>query len=130
MFKVNEDGSIYVTRGDSGLIPVTAKNQDGGSYTFAVGDIVRFKVCRKKNCGDVVLYVKVDVQEANKTEVQVYLPSDKTKIGKVISKPTDYWYEVELVSNSSTQTIIGYDEDGAKIFRLFPEAVEKGVSNE
>ncbi len=128
MFKVNEDGSIYVTRGDSGLIPVTAKNQDGGSYTFAVGDIVRFKVCRKKNCGDVVLNVEVEVK-VSKAEVQVYLEADKTKIGKVISKPTDYWYEVELVSNGSTQTIIGYDEDGAKIFRLFPEAVEKGVSN-
>ena len=129
MFKVNEDGSIYVTRGDSGLIPVTAKNQDGSPYTFAVGDIVRFMVCRKKNCGDVVLTKEVEIKDDPKAEVQVYLEADKTKIGKVISKPTDYWYEVELVSNGSTQTIIGYDEDGAKIFRLFPEAVEKGVSN-
>lgn len=125
MFKVNEDGSIYVTRGDSGLIPVTAKNQDGNQYTFAVGDIVRFSVCRKKNCGEGVLTKEVEVK-VEKAEVQVYLESDETKIGKVISKPTDYWYNVELVSNGSTQTIIGYDdEDGAKIFRLFPKAERK-----
>lgn len=33
----------------------------------------------------------------------------------------DYWYEVELNPETEAQTIIGYDEDGPKIFRLYPE---------
>jgi hypothetical protein len=43
------------------------------------------------------------------------------KIGDVISKHKDYWYEVVLNDDTLPQTIIGYDEDGAKLFRLFPE---------
>ena len=56
-----------------------------------------------------------------KQRVEIYLTEEDTKIGEVISKPKDYWYEVELNPDEEPQTIIGYDEDGAKIFKLFPE---------
>ena len=42
-------------------------------------------------------------------------------IGEVINKPTNYWYEIELNPNTQPQTIIGYDEDGEKLFVLYPE---------
>ena len=93
-------------------------------YTFAPGDLVRFKVVKKNNCADVLLQKDFPVTILTKT-VQVYLTSEDTKIGKVISKPTDYWYEIELNPLSEPQTIIGYDEDGAKVFKLFPEGAEK-----
>lgn len=120
MFVVNsEDNSIYVTRGDAGTISVTAK-VDGANYVFKAGDVVRFKVTRKKDCENVVL--QKDFPITVDTEiVDIYLSEKDTKIGDVISKPVDYWYEVELNPFTNPQTIIGYDDDGAKIFKLHPE---------
>lgn len=126
MYKINqEDKSIYVTRGDAVLFDVEA-SFDGNPYTFMPGDLVRIKVFKKKNCAEVVLEKDFPVTKAT-DEVQIYLSEDDTKIGNVISKPVDYWYEVELNPLSEPQTIIGYDEDGARIFKLFPEGADKEV---
>lgn len=125
MFVINEDLSIYLTRGDSAVFSVGA-NIGETEYTFKEGDVVRFKVFGKKNCDDVVLKKDITVSEAT-SRVQIALYSEETKIGDVISKPTEYWYEVELNPDTYAQTIIGYDENGAKVFKLYPEG---GVINE
>lgn len=125
MFVINEDLSIYLTRGDSAVFSVGA-TIGGTEYTFKEGDVVRFKVFGKKNCDDVVLKKDITVSEAT-SRVQIALDSDETKIGDVISKPTDYWYEVELNPDTYAQTIIGYDENGAKVLTLYPEG---GVMDE
>ena len=57
-------------------------------------------------------------------KVFIYLDEEDTKIGEIISKHKDYWYEIVLNPDTVPQTIIGYDEDGAKVFRLFPESNE------
>ena len=119
MFVVNEDASIYCTRGDAGGFYVQATFK-GEPYTFRAGDVVRLKVFGKKDCENVVLEKSVTVLE-DTTQVEVALYSEDTKFGDVISKPVDYWYEVELNPDTKPQTIIGYDEEGAKIFKLFPE---------
>lgn len=119
MFTVNDDLSIYATRGDVGVFNVEATLGDE-PYTFRSGDVVRFKAFGKKDCENVVLQKDVVVEE-DTTQVEVFLEGDDTKIGEVINKPVDYWYEVELNPETRPQTIIGYDEDGAKIFKLFPE---------
>lgn len=92
----------------------------GETYTFRAGDVVRFKVFGKKDCENVVLEKSVTVSEDTE-QVEIFLDGDDTKFGEVISKPTDFWYEVELNPDTKPQTIIGYDEEGAKIFKLFPE---------
>lgn len=125
MYRVNEDNSIYVTRGDIVLMDVTA-SFNGKPYTFVSGDLLRIKVFKKKKCDEVAL-VKDFPVTATTQKVQIYLSEDDTKIGNVISKPVDYWYEVELNPHSEPQTIIGYDEDGAKVFKLFPEGADKEV---
>ncbi len=125
MYKINEDLSIYVTRGDIVLTSVAA-NFNGKPYTFKAGDLVRIKVYKKKKATDVVLVKDFPVTTATQ-KVQIYLSKEDTKIGGVISKPVDYWYEVELNPLSDPQTIIGYDEDGAKVFKLFPEGADKEV---
>ena len=122
MFTVNDDNSIYVTRGDKLFFSVTAK-EDGKNYTFQPGDVVRFKVYGKKDAENVVLQKDFPVLTATE-KVEIYLTEEETRIGGVISKPTDYWYEVELNPYDNPQTIIGYDEDGAKVFKLFPEGNE------
>lgn len=122
MFRVNEDMSIYVTRGDAGGFHLTA-TFNGEGYTFKSGDVVRFKVFGKKDCENVVLEKDFAVTE-DTASVDVFLEGTETKFGEYISKPTDYWYEVELNPDTKPQTIVGYDEDGAKVFRLFPEGGE------
>ena len=119
MFKINDDLSIYATRGDQVTINLSAKTGEA-NYNFRVGDLVRFKVTAKKACNKVLMSKDVRVTSASDI-VSIVLTGDDTKFGNVISKPTDYWYEVELNPDSQPQTIIGYDEAGAKVFRLYPE---------
>lgn len=121
MFRINEDLSIECTRGDIGVFSVGATVGDE-VYKFKAGDVVRFAVFGKKDCSEVVLQKDVAV-EADTEEVAFLLESEDTKFGDVISKPVDYWYEVELNPNTYPQTIIGYDENGAKVFKLYPEGV-------
>lgn len=122
MFLLNEDLSIYGTRGDIMFFGVSAYD-DGEQYEFQAGDVVRFKVYAKKAADNVVLQKDFPVTEATKT-VEIFLSEDDTKFGEVISKPTDYWYEVELNPGENPQTIIGYDEEGAKVFKLYPEGAD------
>lgn len=119
MFVVNDDLSIYVTRGDMVFLRVTAE-KNGEPYTFDVGEVVRIKVFAKKNCEDVVLQKDFPVTKETQG-VDIILDGNDTKIGGVISKPVDYWYEVELNPYDNPQTIIGYDGEGTRVFRLFPE---------
>ena len=119
MFQLNDDLSIYVTRGDVVLFTLSA-DRDGEPYVFKAGDLVRFKVCEKKNVESVLLSKDFPVNEDTEA-VEVYLSKEETRIGSYISKPKDYWYEIELNPFTDAQTIVGYDEDGAKVFKLFPE---------
>lgn len=119
MYQVNDDMSIYVTRGDIVNLVVTAED-DGEDHVFQSGDVVRIKVFTKKDCETVVMQKDFPVTTATEA-VELFLDENDTKIGEVISKPRDYWYEVELNPDTNPQTIIGYDEDGAKVFKLFPE---------
>lgn len=124
MFAINEDKSIYLTRGDVAFFALSVKTETGEIYKFQPGDVIRFKVCEKNACENVVLSKDFGI-ETETEEIEIYLEEKDTKIGGVISKPVDYWYEVELNPYTDPQTIIGYDDDGAKIFKLFPEGHEK-----
>ena len=121
---------IDLTRGDVACIRISAKNDDGTDYTFQVGDVVRFRVFKKKDCQCTVLQKDTSVVEEGKT-VDINLESEDTKIGDIINKDTDYWYEVELNPDTRPQTIIGYEinqETGRpweKIFKLLPEGNDK-----
>ena len=132
MFRINQTTKqINLTRGDIACIRVSALNEDGSNYTFKVGDVVRFNVCERKKCSSVVLQKDTVVSEEG-TTVDINLTSEDTKIGNIINKDTDYWYEVELNPDTDPQTIIGYEinkDTGKvweKIFKLLPEAEEKG----
>lgn len=124
MFTISQDKTISITRGDVGYITVTSKYSDGSPYTFLKGDVVRFKVFKKKDCESVVLRKVVEVSDETQSVV-IRLDKNDTKIGEIINKPVDYWYEVELNPDTESQTIIGYDDDGEKIFRLYPEGSDE-----
>lgn len=114
------DKSIYLTRGDIAVIQVSASKSDDEDYMFQPGDTIRFKVFEKNRC-DSVLIQKDVVVESETLNVDIPLTSNDTKFGDLIHKPKDYWYEIELNPDTTPQTIVGYDVDGPKIFRLFPE---------
>ena len=127
MLLINDDNTIHLTRGDAGAFGVTSQI-DGEDYIFQVGDVLCLRVTEKKNCDNVVLEKHFTVREPS-DEVQIVLEESDTRFGDTISKPTDYWYEIELTPYSEDgtvrpQTIVGYDEDGAKVLRLYPEGKE------
>lgn len=121
MFTI-DGNTIAATRGDVVFFSVVAE-EDGAPYVFERGDVLRVKVFEKKNCENIVLQRDFPVLEAAE-QVEVFLSGEDTKFGEPISKPVDYWYEVELNPETKPQTIIGYTEDGPAVFRLLPEGGE------
>lgn len=123
MIEINEEKTILLTRGDTVSFSVTC-DIENELYTFKMGEIITFNVFEKKNCDNVVLSKSVAVAEDTQ-EVIITLDENETRIGDIINKPVDYWYEIELTDISGNeQTILGYDEDGAKILKLYPEGKE------
>lgn len=121
MFVINDDMSISVTRGDVLFFSVSAEYKDGTPFQFKAGDILRMRVFERKGCDNVVLLKNFVITEAGES-FDIFLSGSDTKIGEIISKPVNYWYEIELNPDTNPQTIIGYDDDGgAKVFRLLPE---------
>ena len=125
MFEILDDNTktICVTRGDIGNIAVSANMKGGGQYTFKAGDVIRFRVFQAQNCGKTVILKDV-VVDAERPTVIIQLSHEDTKIGGVINAPVDYWYNIERNPDSAPQTIIGHDDLGPKIFRLFPKGGE------
>lgn len=122
MFRCNDDYSIEANRGDIIFFAVMAVDGDF-TYEFQPGDIVRMAVYGRKDADNCVMQKDFPVIEAT-DNVFIHLEESDTKIGDVISKPKDYWYEIVLNPDTAPQTIIGYDEDGPKILRLYPESSE------
>lgn len=124
MFTIKDDQSIHLTRGDIASVEVSARKSETENYIFQVGDIVRFKVFEAKRVNSVALSVDIEVKEEIEV-VNIPLTAEDTQIGELINKPKDYWYEVELNPDTAPQTIIGYDDYGPKIFRLYPEGGDR-----
>lgn len=123
MLKIDDEKTIHVTRGDSGTIVITAQDIENNDYIFQTNDLLRLKVMKKNNVEEIVLIKDVTVA-SDTTRVDIELTSQDTKIGDYINKPNTYWYEVELNPNDNSTTIIGYDENGPKKFKLYPEGKE------
>lgn len=126
MFIIDEDGTtLKVTRGQSGTITFGALTPEGEPYTFQVGDILRLNVTKVNKENSVVMSVDTIIQEAT-TEATISITSFDSKIGTVINKPTDYWYDIELNPDSAiAQMLLGYDDEGPKIFKLYPESIKE-----
>lgn len=122
MFALNEDNTIYATRGDIVFFSVDAED-DGVPYLFSPGDVVRIKIFGKKDCSNVVLQQDFPVTEESES-VAIFLTKEDMSFAGTINKPTDYWYSVKLNPDTAPQTLIGYDEDGPVLFRVFPEGAD------
>ena len=126
MFVIDSNKTIHLTRGDVATISVSAMvSANDSAYTFKQGDVVRFLIFKKKVCDDVVLSKTVKIESDTET-VDIKLTTADTKLFEIAGKPIEYWYEIELNPGVSPQTIIGYDEDGPKLVKIYPEGVNNG----
>ena len=132
MFVVNEDLSVSLNRGDAGIIKIPRKVD--GKYEVNTGDVLRLRVFPKKNCEKVELIKDYSVSSTSEY-IELALSGSDTRLGDVINKPTTYWYEIEQnpewsLSDGAVgvypKTIVGYDEDGPKVFLLYPEGDDSG----
>lgn len=115
-----EPNQLVVNRGD--MLSFGFRKKDGS--VFNAGDVLRFKVMEKKNVENVVIQKDFTV-ETDTNIVPIVLLSSETKIGELINKPVDYWYEISLYPDTEyTQTLIGYKEEPV-LFTLRPEGGEK-----
>ena len=87
---------------------------------FKNGDVIRFGVYGENEMDSAPYINKKVVVEGEQYYVNINLTSEDTKIGDYINEKTKYWWEVEL---NEEQTLIGFDEDGPKIFMLYPEGM-------
>jgi hypothetical protein len=127
MLRINDDNSIHVTRGDTFSVKVRLKDNSGQEAYLEYGDQIRFTVYGKNNAKTVYLEKIFTYKEYEQhASYTLTFDSEDTKFDDIINKPKDYWYEVEFIHEEDgktvVQTIIGYDDNGAKIFRLYPES--------
>lgn len=122
MLKVdNSMKQISVTRGDSINLKLKVKTTDG-YYSFKTDDTVRFRVYEKKKLNESPVLEKIIKVAEDTEQVVIELSSTDTKIGEMVNKEVEYWYEVEL---NGSITLIGYSEDlGPAVFMLLPEGKE------
>ena len=125
MLKIDvDDRTIHLTRGDRCSFKVYCidpKSQE--KYTFPAGCTVSFAVVNKQAYTKGELMRKTVNVTEDTEEVEFTLTEEDTKIGDMIDKKQKFWYNVVV---NDDITIIGSDEDGEKLFILYPEVGENG----
>ena len=115
--KISSDKVIEINRGDRGTLKLINK-----TGKFEIGDKLKFSIIDKKEYNNLIFQKEYIVTE-NSNVTYITLTKKDTTIGDVISKKKEYWYEIEY---NGDLTILGFDDDGAKKFILYPEAPTKG----
>lgn len=116
MFKF-QNNTFHVTRGDRGSI--TFSSSDGSNLK----GILLFRVYRKEELNSQPVLNKEI--ELDNTAPSYVLNIDSIDTLNEFANPEnerdEYWYELKV----DEQTILGYDETGAKIFYLYPTGQDK-----
>ncbi len=111
MFKI-VNKTFHVSRGDSGTVNLKLKNT-----TFRPEDDVVFRIYEVQGLdSDPIIEVHASVEEESDT-VNISLNGEDTNFGDLGNEILDFWYEIAV---NEDRTIIGFDESGAKIFKLYP----------
>ena len=114
MIKIDSDKTIHISRGDAVTINVTANS---GTYEFKQGDEVKLRVYEKNGYDkEPVLEKEIKVTETTNS-VLIVLTEEDMSFASDISKKQTYWYDISL---NEVNTIIGFDEDGAKKMVIYP----------
>ena len=114
------DKEIHINRGDRLLIDFSIENGED-KYIFKDRDKIKFSIYEKKGMDKSPVLQKEFIPDVGSTILGIDIPGSEMKIGEMANKPIEYWYEIEL---NDDETIIGYDEDGAKKLILYPEGAD------
>lgn len=111
MFKF-KNNTFHVTRGDKGSI--TIAYADGS----ALPGTICFRVYGKNELDSKpIINIEKEIG-SNTTSYELHLSSEDTyKFDNPANGKEEYWYELKLGPDN---TVLGYDESGAKIFYLYP----------
>lgn len=113
------DGTtIKLNRGDILSLSLSLSLSDGTPYTFQEGDKIVFSVYGKNKMSEGAVLLKELTVSGEQESIEITCTKEETKIGDLINKPVEYWYEIEL---NNENTVIGYDDNGPKILMLYPE---------
>lgn len=113
------DGTtIKLNRGDILSLSLSLSLSDGTPYTFQIGDKIVFSVYGKNKMSEGAVLLKELIVDGEQQSIEITCTKEETKIGDLINKPVEYWYEIEL---NNENTVIGYDDNGPKILMLYPE---------
>nr|DAG74086.1 MAG TPA: hypothetical protein [Caudoviricetes sp.] len=122
MLKIESDGTISLNRGDTGTITVTANNEE---YEFQPEDVILLRIFEKKGYTKEPLLEKTLTILNITTEADIFLVEEDTLFCPENNKATTYWYSISL----NEDVILGYDEDGAKQFIVYPAKVRGDDNN-
>lgn len=109
---------------DDEICDLDVNDLDIQLYMLEPGDVLRLRIFESKNFSNIVRTKDFVVEELT-AYVPALLTSEDTKIGGIINKPVEYWYELELNPDTNPKTVIGYDRKGKKVFKLYPEGDDK-----
>lgn len=119
MIKIDSDKTIHLTRGDAtnsiNVLPVSIDN-----YTFQDGDTLSLVVFKKKGYTQTPVLTKTYEISESAESYNLTLTSTDTSKFELTNKKITYWYD--LILNSNT-TFVGFDEDSAKKFIVYPGGV-------
>lgn len=124
MLKI-KNKTIHLNRGDSASIQIACNNS-----SFDIGQKLCMYVMEAGNCENILAQVETDILEESNTAT-LSITSEATKS---LSEPfshgaKEFWYELELQNGIERTTLIGFDENGPKLFILYPEAIVEGGNN-
>lgn len=86
-------------------------------YEFQIGDKITFNIYNKNGYNKNILMSKEVHVTAASDSIDIPLLEENTIFVNDINKPTIYWYDITL---NDCMTVVGYNEDGAKEFILYP----------
>ena len=118
MITIDNKKNIGITRGDNASFNLKVKQANNTYYQFKTSDLVYFNV--KKNYADSTPIIRKIITFRNTTDTcTINLVSSDTNFGSLIAGERKYVYDISI---NETETVVGYDNDGAKYFIIYPEA--------
>lgn len=120
MFKIEGD-IIHINRGDKAIIEFSIDN-----YTFQVDDVIRFAVYKEKKMSEEPIFEKIIINKSEGNSIEIVINSKDTQLVNLLDQPLKCWYEIEL---NDEQTILGYDENGPKVFIIYPEGADADATS-
>ena len=112
------NNTIKINRGNSLSLDTSIDNA-GEDYVYKEGDIVGISIYNVNSLNQPSVLSKNVNAVAGNTEVNITLTDEEMKLGQPQNYPINYWYEITL----NGETVLGFDENGAKILILYPEGV-------